>query len=80
MNGFDGEREVGGALDIYNPASDSWSITEFDPDGIAGPGARSVAVLIPIKRHDGPYLVTRFGERDPSSLGHQVAWKMLSDI
>ena len=80
MNGFDGAKEVGGALDIYDPASDSWGTKDFNPDGKAGPGARSVAVLIPIKRHDGVYLVTMFGESDPSSLGHQGAGKMLSDV
>ncbi|KAK4614252.1 Nitrile-specifier protein 5 [Fulvia fulva] len=80
MNGFDGQHEVGGALDIYDPASDSWSSTDFNPDGKDGPGARSVAALIPVKRHDGVYLVTLFGESDPSALGHQGAGKMLSDV
>lgn len=80
MNGFDGQKEVGGDLDVYDPANDSWSTVSFQANGKDGPGARSVAALVPVKVHGGTSLVTLFGESDPSSLGHQGAGKMLSDI
>ncbi|KAK0280201.1 hypothetical protein LTR35_008352 [Friedmanniomyces endolithicus] len=79
MNGFDGEKEVGGSVDCYDPYSNTWSSKTFDADGKAGPGARSVATLLPVKIGGKTYLVTVFGESDPSSLGHQGAGKMLSD-
>lgn len=80
MNGFDGQKEVGGDLDVYDPVNDSWSTVSFQANGKDGPGARSVAALVPVKVHGGTSLVTLFGESDPSSLGHQGAGKMLSDI
>ena len=80
MNGFDGQKEVGGDLDVYDPASDSWSTISFKADGKNGPGARSVAALVPVKLNGSTSLITLFGESDPSSLGHQGAGKMLSDI
>ncbi|KAM3414094.1 Nitrile-specifier protein 5 [Cercospora zeina] len=80
INGFDGTHEVGGALDVYDPAADSWNTISFDPDGEQGPGARSVAALLPVKIDGSTSLVTLFGESDPSSLGHRGAGKMLSDI
>ncbi|KAK4498050.1 hypothetical protein PRZ48_010706 [Zasmidium cellare] len=80
MNGFDGKMEQGGKLDVYDIAKDSWSTIEFAADGKGGPGARSVAALVPVRIGGGVSLVTLFGESDPSSLGHQGAGKMLSDI
>lgn len=80
MNGFDGQTEQGGSLDVYEPTSDSWSTLSYAPDGKTGPGARSVAALVPVKFNGKMSLVTLFGESDPSSLGHQGAGKMLSDI
>ncbi|KAK1060388.1 hypothetical protein LTR12_013157 [Friedmanniomyces endolithicus] len=79
MNGFDGEKEVGGSVDCYDPHSNTWSSNTFVADGKSGPGARSVATLLPVKVGGKTYLVTLFGESDPSSLGHQGAGKMLSD-
>ncbi|KAK0894585.1 hypothetical protein LTR02_012214 [Friedmanniomyces endolithicus] len=76
MNGFDGEKECR----CYDPHSNTWSSKTFDADGKAGPGARSVATLLPVKIGGKTYLVTLFGESDPSSLGHQGAGKMLSDV
>lgn len=60
----------------------------FEADGVQGPGARSVAGLVPVvlKRHGGGdgegkvFLVAVFGEADPSSLGHEGAGKMLGDV
>lgn len=82
MNGFDGEKEQGGRLDVYDIATDSWSSISFAADGKEGPGARSVAALVPVRGHEGGglRLVTLFGESDPSSLGHMGAGKMLADV
>lgn len=80
MNGFDGKTEQGGNLDIYTPETNSWASHTYSPDGQSGPTPRSVSALLPIRLHDRPFLITLFGERDPSSLGHQGAGKMLRDI
>ncbi|KAF5713175.1 putative kelch repeat-containing protein [Fusarium globosum] len=80
MNGFDGKTEQGGALDIYNINIRSWSTVTYKPDGDEGPEARSVATLLAISVQSKTFLVTMFGERDPSALGHAGAGKMLSDV
>lgn len=80
MNGFDGKTEQGGALDIYNINIGSWSTVNYKPDGDEGPEARSVATLLAISVQSKTILVTMFGERDPSALGHAGAGKMLSDV
>ncbi|KAK5116750.1 hypothetical protein LTR62_007424 [Meristemomyces frigidus] len=79
MNGFDGKSEQGGSLDIYSTATNEWSTHTFEADGKSGPGARSVSALLPVTINGGTYLLTLFGESDPSSLGHLGAGKMLSD-
>ena len=79
MNGFDGKTEQGGNLDLFDEASNSWSSLDFTPDGKTGPGARSVAALVPVHKDGNIILVTLFGESDPSSLGHLGAGKMLND-
>jgi hypothetical protein len=80
MNGFDGKQEQGGRVDVYEPGANVWSSHEFVADGVAGPSPRSVAALLPVVVSGRDYLVTLFGERDPSSLGHQGAGKMLGDV
>ncbi|EWG42673.1 hypothetical protein FVEG_04425 [Fusarium verticillioides 7600] len=80
MNGFDGKTEQGGALDIYDIKTSSWSTVTYKPDGVEGPEARSVATLLAISGQSKTFLVTMFGERDPSALGHAGAGKMLSDV
>ncbi|EXK46141.1 hypothetical protein FOXG_07496 [Fusarium oxysporum f. sp. lycopersici 4287] len=80
MNGFDGTTEQGGALDIYNIDTGSWSTVTYKPDGVEGPEARSVASLLSITVRGKNFLITMFGERDPSALGHAGAGKMLSDV
>jgi hypothetical protein len=80
MNGFDGETEQGGSIDIFDIAGNSWSSKTFKADGNDGPEARSVAVLLPVHLGRKDKLLTLFGERDPSSLGHAGAGKMLSDV
>lgn len=80
MNGFDGETEQGGALDVFNIRANSWSTISYNPDGLQGPEARSVSTLLPVSVQSKPHLLIIFGERDPSSLGHAGAGKMLSDV
>ncbi|KAL6902996.1 galactose oxidase [Trichoderma evansii] len=81
LGGFDGKSEQGGELDIFDPDVKKWNTVTFTADGVHGPEARSVATLLavqlPGKEHS---LVTMFGERDPSSLGHAGAGKMLGDV
>jgi hypothetical protein len=79
MNGFDGRTEQGGALDIFDRANSSWSTVTYKADGVSGPAPRSVSCLLPVKVEGRWTLLTIFGERDPSSLGHQGAGKMLAD-
>ncbi|KAL2812280.1 kelch repeat protein [Aspergillus granulosus] len=80
MNGFDGKTEQGGALDIFDIPNNEWNTITFPADGTSGPEARSVAALLAIQLNGRESLVTLFGERDPSSLGHAGAGKMLSDV
>lgn len=80
MNGFDGKNEQGGALDVFDIEMGTWSSITYPPDGISGPVSRSVSCLLPVTLQGKSFLVTMFGEHDPSSLGHQGAGKMLSDV
>ncbi|RNJ58804.1 hypothetical protein D7B24_004169 [Verticillium nonalfalfae] len=79
VNGFDGINEQGGSLDVFDIPSLSWSTMTYNPDNLEGPEARSVGALLPVMIHGSVYLVTMFGERDPSALGHAGAGKMLPD-
>ncbi|KAL7625836.1 hypothetical protein AAE478_005059 [Parahypoxylon ruwenzoriense] len=79
MNGFDGKSEQGGSIDVYDISTRAWSTIPFQPDGIHGPEPRSVSALISVNIHGSDHLLTLFGERDPSSLGHAGAGKMLAD-
>ncbi|RDI87333.1 hypothetical protein Vi05172_g2830 [Venturia inaequalis] len=80
MNGFDGTSECGGVIDIYHPEMDSWSTKSFNADGVSGPEARSVSALLCVQVAGKCYIVTAFGEHDPSSLGHAGAGKMLQNV
>ncbi|KAJ5653950.1 hypothetical protein N7490_000953 [Penicillium lividum] len=80
MNGFDGNTEQGGSVDIYSSETNSWTSCVYSPDGKAGPAPRSVSSLLPVRLEGRSFLITLFGEHDPSSLGHQGAGKMLSDV
>lgn len=80
MNGFDGKTEQGGAVDVYDLQTGAWSSNKFEANGQDGPEARSVSALLPVKVGRTDVLLTLFGERDPSSLGHAGAGKMLGDI
>jgi hypothetical protein len=80
MNGFDGKTEQGGTLDVFDPFENAWSTIVYTADGISGPAPRSVSCLLSLNILGGPSLITMFGERDPSILGHQGAGKMLADV
>ena len=80
MNGFDGKTEQGGSLDVYSRDTNAWTTHTFSADGKSGPGPRSVGALIALRIGGRPSLLTLFGERDPSALGHQGAGKMLGDV
>jgi len=79
MNGFDGTKEQGGILDVFDPVDSSWSSIAFTADGREGPAPRSVSCLLPLNIRGNQGLLTMFGEYDPSNLGHQGAGKMLGD-
>lgn len=80
MSGFDGKTEQGGSLDVYDITSNTWTSHKYSPDGVSGPIPRSVCSLLALVIGGKPSLITLFGERDPSSLGHQGAGKMLGDV
>lgn len=82
VNGFDGERERGGAVDVLDleREEEGWASVDFAPDGVSGPEARSVGALVAVRAKGREWLVVLFGERDPSSLGHAGAGKMLGDV
>ncbi|KAK5078436.1 hypothetical protein LTR64_003151 [Lithohypha guttulata] len=80
MNGFDGKTEQGGSIDVFDLAQNTWSTLNYSADGISGPEARSVSVLLSLSLKGKEMLLTLFGERDPSSLGHAGAGRMLGDI
>jgi hypothetical protein len=52
----------------------------YSVDGTSGPKARSVSALLTLKVKGKDTLATIFGERDPSSLWHAGAGKMLGDV
>ena len=68
MNGFDGKTELGGQLDVFDPSSGTLTSNLFPADGMNGPGARSVAVLVTVNIGGDTLLVTIFDESDPSLL------------
>ncbi|KAJ4403341.1 hypothetical protein N0V91_006572 [Didymella pomorum] len=80
MNGFDGTTEVGGSVDVFDTNTKTWDTKSFTADGRDGPEPRSVCVLLPVQLGRKQKLLTLFGERDPSSLGHAGAGKMLGDV
>lgn len=79
MNGFDGKHEQGGSLGVYDAQKHEWTSRSFVADGQGGPEARSVSALSPVEIDGSARLVTLFGERESSNLGHAGAGKMLGD-
>ena len=69
-----------GAIDVFDLDAHAWSTIPFKADGREGPEPRSVGALVAVKVGGADFLVTLFGERDPSSLGHAGAGKMLADV
>lgn len=86
VNGFDGNTEQGGAVDVFTPEGEirsgkgTWETVAYAADGVSGPVPRSVGCLVPVVAKGGICLVTMFGEHDPSNLGHLGAGKMLTDV
>lgn len=80
MHGFDGRTEQGGSIDVFDIGARTWSSKAFNADGLVGPQPRSVCTLLPLTLQGRKKLITLFGERDPSSLGHAGAGKMLADV
>ncbi|CAH0028093.1 unnamed protein product [Clonostachys rhizophaga] len=80
VHGFDGKTEQGGSLDVFDLEAQTWLSTQYKTDQVDGPEARSVATLLSATVQGKPYLVTMFGERDPSPLGHAGAGKMLKNV
>ncbi|KAI9722174.1 MAG: hypothetical protein M1828_004857 [Chrysothrix sp. TS-e1954] len=80
MNGFDGNTEQGGSIDVYDPQSNTWTTERFAADSVNAPEPRSVSALLPLDIDGRPHLLTCFGEGDPSALGHAGAGKMLCDV
>lgn len=80
MNGFDGQKELGGHIDVFDLGSEAWSTITYPADGKKGPEARSVSALLPLEVDSKRYLITLFGEHDPSALGHSGAGKMLGNV
>lgn len=78
--GFDGKSEQGGALDILDIGQNKWSSITYPADNVNGPEPRSVAALLSVDVQGKGFLISMFGERDPSSLGHAGAGKMLDDV
>ena len=63
-----------------SPLTGNWEKMELDAS-IVGPGPRSVAGLQPVTTgQDRSYLLLFFGERSPSSSGHQGAGTFWDDI
>lgn len=76
MHGFDGTREQGLAVDVFDPASGAWETRTWDAR--SGPVPRSVRTLLPVRARsdDGEkeFLVTMFGERSRYS-GAYRGWE-----
>ncbi|KAK6358183.1 hypothetical protein TWF730_007536 [Orbilia blumenaviensis] len=79
MNGYSGTEEIGGIVDVYTPRTHDWERVVFKPDGIEGPGPRSVGTLLTVRIEGRQYLLTMFGEGRPSPLGHAGAGRMWDD-
>lgn len=79
MGGFDGKSEQGGSVDVFDTKGNAWESIAFSA-GQDGPEARSVGALAVVSIDGRDLMVTLFGERNPSSLGHEGAGKMLRDV
>jgi Galactose oxidase, central domain len=80
IGGYDGKAEIGGFLDVYDIATDTWESIPYQADGIEGPSARSVGALVEVQVADKPLLLYIFGEGHASSLGHAGAGNFWDDV
>lgn len=74
FGGFNGS-ELGGQVDVYSINDNEWTSRPFT----SGPGNRSVANFVP-HPVDKSKAVLLFGEKTPSSDGHNSAGKFWNDI
>ena len=72
--GFNGETELGKTIDVLPAGAHEWTSHEIPTKD--GPGARSVAGLHALHGR----IVVAFGERDPSSSGHEGAGRFWTDV
>ena len=75
FGGFNGE-ELGDVVDIFNPPTNSWSSRPLSH----GPGNRSVATFLPHPSYPTTKAVLIFGEKSPSSDGHNAAGTFWKDV
>jgi hypothetical protein len=73
--GFNSD-ELGGSVDVYHSDTDSWISRPFN----SGPGNRSVMTFLPHPAFPTTKAILVFGERSPSSDGHNAAGTFWSDI
>jgi hypothetical protein len=75
FGGFNGE-ELGGEIDVYDPSADLWTTRPFS----RGPGNRSVATFLPHPSSPTNNAILLFGEKSPSTDGHNAAGTFWNDI
>ena len=75
FGGFSGQ-ELGGSVDVFHPSTNTWSSRKFTH----GPGDRSVLTLLAHPVFPATKAVVLFGEKSPSSDGHNAAGTFWSDI
>jgi hypothetical protein len=75
FGGFNGE-ELGDSIEVFDPSTNSWTSRPFN----FGPAKRSVSIFVPHPLHPDTKAIVLFGEKSPSSGGHNAAGKFWSDI
>jgi hypothetical protein len=75
FGGFNGQ-ELGGEIDVFDPAVDTWTTRPFTE----GPGNRSVATFLPLPSAPKSKAILLFGEKSPSNDGHNAAGTFWNDI
>lgn len=80
IGGYDGKAEIGGSLDVYDVATDTWESIPYQADGVEGPSARSVGALVGVEVAGKSLLLYIFGEGQASSQGHAGAGNFWDDV
>lgn len=75
FGGFSGV-ELGESIEIFDPETNKWTSRPFSH----GPGNRSVAILVPHPICPSTKAVLLYGEKSPSSDGHNAAGRFWSDV